>query len=179
MIMSNGDDTPTVPSLTTEIVAAYVGHHTIAAADVARLITTVARELDGLGREPEQPARPEPVVSIRRSVQRDHLVCLVCGKKFKSLRRHLLTAHGLTPAAYREMFGLKPDYPMVAAASSEQRAEIARRTGLGQRRAPEPEPEPKRAPRATKKVEAAATAEPAPKPVRKRRTAKKAEPTPA
>jgi predicted transcriptional regulator len=200
MIMSNGDDTPTVPSLTTEIVAAYVGHHTIATGDVAALITSVARELEGLGREPEQPARPEPVVSVRRSVQRDHLVCLVCGKKFKSLRRHLQTAHALTPEAYREMFGLKPDYPMVAAASSEQRAEIARRTGLGQRRAPEPAPEPKRAPRAARKAEAATAAGSAPKrrgrkpktaaevatdaapvpiPKRKPRTAKKAEPTPA
>jgi predicted transcriptional regulator len=173
--MSNGDDAPTVTSLTTEIVSAYVGHHTIATAEVARLITTVGRELDGLGREPEQPARPEPAVSVRRSVQRDHLVCLVCGKRFKSLRRHLQTAHDLTPAAYRETFGLRHDYPMVAAASSEQRAEIARRTGLGQRRPPEPEPKAKRAPRASRKAEAA-TAEPAAASRRGPRTARKAGP---
>ncbi len=67
------------------------------------------------------------------------------------------------------MFDLARDYPMVAAASSEQRAEIARRTGLGQRRSPEPEVvvKPKPAPRI------------AVKPVRGRRTSKKAEPVPA
>jgi hypothetical protein len=67
------------------------------------------------------------------------------------------------------MFGLAHDYAMVAAASSKQRAEIARRTGLGQRRSLEPEVvvQPKPSPRI------------AAKPVRGRRTSKKAEPVPA
>jgi predicted transcriptional regulator len=47
------------------------------------------------------------------------------------LRRHLGVAHDLTPSAYRELFGLKPDYPMVAPSYSEERAELARKIGLG------------------------------------------------
>ena len=47
------------------------------------------------------------------------------------LRRHLGVAHGLTPGEYRERFGLKPDYPMVAPSYSEERAELARKIGLG------------------------------------------------
>lgn len=137
--MRTEDDTPTIPGLTTDIVVAYLGHHAIAAADVGRLVTTVAQELNGLGQAPEPPAGPEPAVPVRQSVKRDHLVCLVCGMLFKSLRRHLQSAHGLTPVAYRQMFELARDYPMVAAASTEQRAAIARRSGLGQRRPIEPE----------------------------------------
>jgi predicted transcriptional regulator len=206
MIMSNGDAAPTVPALTTEIVAAYVGNHALPVSEVALLITTIGRALAGLGREPEPPAKPEPAVPVRRSVQRDHLVCLVCGRRLKSLRRHLETAHDLTPEAYREMFGLKRDYPMVAPAVSARRAEIARQSGLGQRPTPAPEvampapapaleaapapelapeapvapkPAPRRASRAAKPVPAAG-AEPAAaaKPKRSRRKAPKTEPTP-
>jgi predicted transcriptional regulator len=127
--MSEGNETPTLSALTTQIVAAYVGHNSVAVADIGGLVSAVGRELGSLGIEPE-PAKPEPAVPVRRSVRHDHLVCLVCGKPFKSLRRHLRNAHDLTPGSYREMFGLHRDYPMVAAASTERRVEIAKRSGL-------------------------------------------------
>ena len=119
--------------LTTEIVTAYVTGNTIAMADLADLIGAVGRALGALGREEPEPAKPEPAVPVRRSIQEDHLVCLVCGKQQKTLRRHLDIAHQLTPEAYRERFGLKPDYPMTAPGYSRQRSEMAKRVGLGQR----------------------------------------------
>ena len=70
---------------------------------------------------------------MRRSVRDDHLVCLVCGKQQRVLRRHLDVAHQLTPEAYREQFGLKPDYPVAAPGYSRQRSEMAKRVGLGRR----------------------------------------------
>lgn len=171
--MRTDDDAPTIPGLTTDIVVAYLGHHAVATADVGRLITTIADELNGLGHAPEPPAGPEPAVPVRKSVKRDHLVCLVCGMPFKSLRRHLQSAHGLAPDAYRQIFDLPRDYPMVAAASSEQRAAIARRSGLGQRRPVEAEAAVETEPAAA----AATTPQPALKPVRGRRTTKKTEAT--
>jgi predicted transcriptional regulator len=193
-MMSNHDNKSALPGLTTEIVTTYLRNHPMAAVEVPVLVATVARELGGLGREPEEPAQPEPAVSIRRSVQRDHLVCLICGRKLKSLRRHLAVAHHLTPAGYREMFGLKRDYPIVAPAYAEQRVAIARGSGLGLRRAPEPalaaeeagpvsssEPapsEPPRGRRGTRKAQASADAVAAQKkPRRGRRTSQ--EPTQA
>ena len=123
--------------LTAEIVAAYVSNNSVAMADLGALIDTVGRQLKTLGREPPEPAaaKPEPVVSVRRSIQPDHLVCLLCGKRQKILRRHLDVAHQLTPAAYRELFGLRSDYPMAAPNYARQRAEMARLIGLGRRRA--------------------------------------------
>ena len=195
MMNEDVEQTP-IAVLTTEIVSAYVAHHDIAITDLGGLIIDVGQELNGLGHESEPvPAKPEPAVTIRHSIKRDHLICLVCGKPFKSLRRHLQTAHELTPDAYREMFSLARDYPMVAAAYSEQRAAIAQRTGLGQRRSLEAEaavePEtvvadstapqlalkPVRGRRATKKTGAPAATdstlqpqpEPEPKPKRRRR----------
>src|SRR5690606_144557 len=85
------------------------------------------------------PARPEPAVPVQRSVTPEYLVCLVCGQRARTLRRHLRVAHGLTPVEYRDTFGLRRDYPMTAPAYAARRSEIARRIGLGgARRAPEP-----------------------------------------
>jgi predicted transcriptional regulator len=127
------EEPQSVAKLTTDIVVAYVTRNTIAPADLGDLIGAVARALGALGREQPEPAKPEPAVPVRRSIHDDHLVCLVCGKQQKTLRRHLDVAHQLTPKAYRERFGLKSDYPMAAPGYSRQRSEMAKRVGLGQR----------------------------------------------
>jgi predicted transcriptional regulator len=128
-----GEEPRSVAKLTTEIVVAYITRNTIAPADLGDLIGAVARALGALGREQAEPVKPEPAVPVRRSIHDNHLVCLVCGKQQKTLRRHLGVAHQLTPEAYREQFGLKSDYPMAAPGYSRQRSEMAKRTGLGRR----------------------------------------------
>jgi predicted transcriptional regulator len=121
--------------MTAEIVSAYVSYNEIATADLAGLITAVADKLGRIGSDPDQPeeAKIEPAVSVRRSIRPDHLLCLVCGKPQKILKRHLAVQHDLTPAEYRERFGLKPDYPMAAPGYSRRRSEMAKRVGLGRR----------------------------------------------
>jgi predicted transcriptional regulator len=125
------EEARSVAKLTTEIVVAYVTRNTIAPADLSDLIGAVSRALGVLGREEPEPAKPGPAVPVRRSIHDDHLVCLVCGKPQKVLRRHLAVAHQLTPEAYREQFGLRPDYPMAAPGYARQRSEMAKRVGLG------------------------------------------------
>jgi predicted transcriptional regulator len=129
---------PRIAELTTEIVAAYVSYHKLRVPDVPSVINAVGTELASLGTGAEQVAvdKLEPVVSVRRSVRPDHLVCLICGRKQKLLKRHLAVEHELTPSQYRETFGLKPDYPMVAPNYAQQRRELAVKIGLGRPRKP-------------------------------------------
>jgi predicted transcriptional regulator len=126
-------ESETLAEVTAEIVSAYVSNNKIAPTDLAMLIGTVAREMVKVGTPVELPAeeKPEPAVSVRRSIQPNHLICLGCGKPQKMLKRHLAVRHDLTPAQYRERFGLKPDYPMTAPNYAQQRREVALRTGLG------------------------------------------------
>ena len=103
-----------------------------------------------------EPEEQKPAVPIRRSVQEDRIICLDCGAAQKTLRRHLTTAHGLSPEAYREKWNLPRDYPMVAPAYREQRSAMARQIGLGTRRGkvepPAPPPPPAKPRRGRKRA---------------------------
>jgi len=74
---------------------------------------------------------PVPAVPIEESVTPDHVVCLEDGMTFRSLRPHLVSAHGLTPEAYRQKWGLAHDHPIVAPNYSRDRAAVAKKIGLG------------------------------------------------
>lgn len=74
-----------------------------------------------------------PAVSVRKSLSsKDHIISMIDGKPYKTLKRHLST-QGLTPAQYRERYGLKPDYPMVAENYAEMRRGLAKKIGLGRK----------------------------------------------
>jgi predicted transcriptional regulator len=123
----------TLLALTADIVAAHVSNNTVASGDVATLISNVHRALSGLGTPAAEPAPSKrgPAVSPRSAIKPDTITCLVCGLKSKMLKRHLATAHDLTPQQYREEFGLRPDYPMVAPNYAEARRDLAKKIGLG------------------------------------------------
>jgi predicted transcriptional regulator len=72
-----------------------------------------------------------PAVPIEDSVTPDHVVCLECGMTFRSLRPHLVSAHSMTPDAYRQKWGLAPEHPIVAPNYSRDRALVAKKIGLG------------------------------------------------
>jgi predicted transcriptional regulator len=81
----------------------------------------------------EQTPQHEPAVSVRRSLaSKDHIISLIDGKPYKTLRRHL-AGHGLTPEQYRERYNLKPDYPMTSQRYSEARRAMALKIGLGEK----------------------------------------------
>ncbi len=104
----------------------------MAAAELPSVVAAVHQALATLG--PEEPApKPEPTVPIKQSVKPEYIVCLEDGKKQKMLKRHLRTAHELTPDDYRKRWGLPPDYPMVAPNYAKTRSELAKKIGLGRK----------------------------------------------
>lgn len=128
------DMAETLITLTSDIVAAHVSNNSVEVEDVPTLITNVYSALAGLGeRGGAQEEPPEPAVSVRASLKKDHLVCLDCGKKMKMLKRHLSTEHDMTPGEYRERWNLSGDYPMVAPDYAETRRDLAKKIGLGRK----------------------------------------------
>ena len=132
MDMTEVDMKETLITLTSDIVAAHVSNNNVDVESVPSLISNVYSALSTLGRVAGvKEERPEPAVTVRASVKKDHIVCLDCGKRMKMLKRHLSTEHGITPDEYRARWELGPEYPMVAPNYAETRRKLAKEIGLG------------------------------------------------
>lgn len=128
--MSDND----VAALTTRVVTAYLHSHALPVAELALLISAVKSALlalDGAASAAVQALSRQPAVPIRRSVSREAIVCLDCGKTQKTLRRHLAGAHGLTADEYRARWRLPADYPMTAPDFAAERSRLAKAAGFG------------------------------------------------
>jgi len=125
--------------LTAHVVSAFVCNNSVPANELPALIGSIHSALQNVGQAavaaPVEEER-KPVVSIKKSVTPDFIICLEDGLKFKSLKRHLRTKYNLTPEAYRTKWGLPIDYPMVAPSYAEARSNLAKQMGLGMRKQP-------------------------------------------
>ncbi|MCM8738519.1 MucR family transcriptional regulator [Azospirillum sp. A1-3] len=121
-------------TLTTRITAAVVRGQPMAASalpDLLQLVYSTLAQLQHSGAPPVERQRPAPAVPINRSVTTDTITCLECGKKGRTLKRHLGSEHNLTPDAYRTKWGLPHDYPMAAPSYAAARSALAKSLGLG------------------------------------------------
>lgn len=134
--LKNESNEELIVELTAEVVAAYVSNNVVPVSELSSLIADVHRALGNMAgpQEPVIVEKPKPAVPVKKSVQDDQITCLECGLKFKSLKRHLMTHHSLSPEEYREKWELSADYPMVAPAYAEARSRLAKEMGLGQKR---------------------------------------------
>lgn len=135
--MAETENQTDVAALTVQLLSAYLANNSVASEHLASLIRTTRAALiedtTPLAAEAEAPTYT-PAVSVRKSLaSSDHLISLIDGKPYKTLKRHL-SANGLTPDQYRERYGLPANYPMVAPSFTARRREIAERIGLGSRR---------------------------------------------
>lgn len=133
-------------ALARDIVVAYLNQQSVELERIDELVLRVRRALGAplggpSGAEPpvtqvEVPQRPaleggSPAVPIEESITPDYLISLEDGRRFRSLRRHLMAKYGLSPDDYRRKWGLPPDYPMAAPNYASARSAVAKRIGLG------------------------------------------------
>lgn len=108
------------------IVCAYVSNNRVPRADLPALIASVHASLARLAsRLPDADAQPKASpAQIRKSITPDALISFIDGKPYKALKKHI-RRHHLEPHAYRTLYGLPEDYPMVAPSYSARRSEIS------------------------------------------------------
>lgn len=121
--------------MTSNVVAAYVGNNALQPAQIPDVLRSVHETLSSLGDAPggAETASQKPAVAPGKSIKSDHVVCLECGMKCKMLKRHLRTAHGLTPDEYRAKWNLPAGHAMVAPNYARQRSAFAKKIGLGRK----------------------------------------------
>lgn len=170
--MTNDTANTNATELATDLTVAWLANpNTRSPADevpafLRKMHETVSALLGGATQaaEAEAPTEYVAAVTARKSLaSRDHIISMIDGKPYKTLRRHLAT-HGLTPEEYRDRYNLKADYPMVAESYSESRRAMAKRIGLGRKPGQSPKaaqgtkPEAAKSPRKGKSVAAAKAA---------------------
>ena len=133
--MSEVQSNEHIIDLTADIVGAYVSNNTIPANDLAGLVTDVYAAFRNANESSRSRDELDliPAVNPKKSVTDDYIICLEDGKKFKSLKRHIMTHYNLTPDQYREKWGLNSNYPMVAPNYAKSRSDLAKSMKLGQR----------------------------------------------
>ncbi len=143
-----------ITALTVQLLSAFVSNNTVSSEGLSDLIKSTRAALTetptALAEEPAAETFA-PAVSVRKSLSSpDHIISLIDGKPYKTLKRHLAT-RGLTPDQYRERYNLPKSYPLVAPSYSEARRAVAEKLGLGKKPA---------ITKATKPVEEVIAAEP-------------------
>lgn len=124
---------PDLTRLTVDLLSAYFANNSVPSSELAALIDQTRSALAGESTSAAKAEIHKPAVSVEDSLaSKEHILSLIDGKPYKSLKRHLAN-NGLTPAEYRVRYDLAADYPMVAPAYSEHRRAVAQRMGLGGR----------------------------------------------
>lgn len=148
----------TLVELTTEIVSAHASTVEMSSDELLKEIQSVYATLKALGsgNAPSQTeeATTTPTMAPKKSIQKNQVVCLICGKAgLKTLTRHL-KSHNMTPGQYRKQFGLPAGTSLVAKGYSESRRQQALKNNLagnlekaraskGKKQAPAPASKPK------------------------------------
>lgn len=129
----------TILELVTEIVSAHASNTTMTTDQLVQELQTVHNALKNLesGQVVEVAAQqvaeePKvPALTIKQAFRKDEVICMVCGKGgFKTLKKHLATAHELTPGQYRKQFGIKTTQKLAARSFSESRRKAAEERGM-------------------------------------------------
>jgi predicted transcriptional regulator len=134
-------------TLVAEIAASYLRRNSVGIDQIGTVVTSVTNAIEEAAKAINGGDAPEtrsastngstegqqPAVPIKKSVQSEYIVCLEDGFHARTLKRHLGTAHGMTPEQYREKWGLPDEYPLTAPAYSESRSKMAKKLGLGRK----------------------------------------------
>jgi len=160
-----GPDTDLMAQVT-QVITAYLSHNAVAPTEVRGVLRDIFEQYAEMAtpkptpRPEAEAAKPQPAVSVRRSIRPDYLICLEDGSKRATLTRYLRTRYGMTPDEYRRKWGLPADYPMTAPSIRARNSERAKQHGFGRHRgADDQDQQP--APAEAEEPAAPATPEPA------------------
>ena len=160
--------------MASEIVAAQASHAVMAADE---MVAALKKTFDALKNiktiEEGGPEVDAPPVDPRKSIQRNYIINLEDGKKYKQLTKRTLAKFGLTPAEYRKKWGFSARQPLASKALSAKRRKTAKALGLGERLQEARKAKAAAAAKAKAKSKSATAAKAKAKPKKKRKAARK------
>jgi predicted transcriptional regulator len=124
----------TLTEMAAEIVAAQASHAVMASDEMVGALKKTFEALKNIKTiEEGGPEGEAPPVDPKKSIQRNYIINLEDGKKYKQLTARTLAKFGLTPAEYRKKWGFSPRQPLAAKSLSAKRRKTAKALGLGEK----------------------------------------------
>ena len=123
----------TLVEIAAQLVSSHASSTPMTSDELLAEITKVHAALKSLeaGETLEGAEEAKPSLTLKEAFKKNEVVCLVCGKGgFKTLARHLSTAHGMKPGAYKKQFGISSKQALSAKSYSEARRKMAQDRGL-------------------------------------------------
>lgn len=118
-----------------EILAAHASTTPMTSDELISGLQKIHSALQSLESGKDLPAATDETkapITLKEAFKKNEVVCLVCGKGgFKTLTRHLNTAHSIKPREYRKQFGIPATQPLSAKSLTEARRKVAQERGLG------------------------------------------------
>jgi predicted transcriptional regulator len=127
-----------------KIVEAQAGVRPMTVDELCETIERLAERLKRIADGDAEPPKQEPPCDPKRAIRNKSIVCLECGRTFKTLSKKHLESHGLTADQYREKWGYKKRAPLscreTAKARSERMKEMKLWTRTGKKDDAKPKP---------------------------------------
>jgi predicted transcriptional regulator len=129
----------TISELTVQVLTARLAKRDMSLEELQNEIAVISRQLrdietgtiqDPVSEVPVEEAKPLKI-NFKKIFKENEVVCLLCNKGFKTLKRHLNTVHQITDKEYRGQFGIPAKQPLVAKSYSEQKKAFALENKLG------------------------------------------------
>jgi predicted transcriptional regulator len=125
--------------LTAQIIAARAAKKEMSTEEFQQEMQMIYSFLKGVEDGNVQPPTQAPVeetkpqkINFKKIFKDNEVICLICNKGFKALKRHLTVAHDLKPGEYRKQFGIPSKQSLVAKAYSEKWRQAANDRGQGE-----------------------------------------------
>jgi predicted transcriptional regulator len=122
--------------MASEIVAAQASHTPMSPEEISEVVRRVFDILQNLqsieaGQSDTYASESSDRINPQDSIQRNRVICLVCGKEFKLLSNRHLALHGMTSRDYKLKYGLPLRQALSAKSLTMARRKIAKEKGLG------------------------------------------------
>ena len=123
----------TLVEIAAQIVASHASNTPMTSDQLVFEIGKVHDALKSLeaGQPVEETEGAKTALTVKDAFRKGEVTCLECGKGgFKTLARHLSTAHGMKPREYRKKHGIPSKQSLSAKSYSEARRKMAQERGL-------------------------------------------------
>jgi predicted transcriptional regulator len=115
-----------IMEMAADIIAAHASTTPMSKEELIAELNEVYSALSALERgETAEVVEDTPVISRKKAFGKDKIHCMICGKGFKTLSRHLKTAHDMSATEYRKQFDIPRSQSLASKNYSESRRQMA------------------------------------------------------